>query len=160
MAYQIDVFNQIDVKDAKVGMIIRLGTEGNFDYIKISELNHVKNGKHGSAKIYIKGKNIIKGTNFTDVYTGGSLIQQAKLVKCVYNAIDFVDGILSVQSIGCDDGGEVEELDVRTLLKADEIKKIEDALSGGEAADRCELVLTRAPGYMELVSVKAMMQSK
>lgn len=75
----------------KVGNILCYEEGGNKAYIKIRQLQKVKTGKHGAAKVMIQGKDISSGKSFIHTSPGGVTCSVVELTKKPFILEDIID---------------------------------------------------------------------
>merc|ERR1719265_2265811 len=63
---------------------------------KVTEVSTAKPGKHGSAKVIVKGKDILTGKTYECTYHAGDLVDAPKLARTEYTLLNIDDMVLEL----------------------------------------------------------------
>ncbi|XP_054651855.1 eukaryotic translation initiation factor 5A-2 [Dunckerocampus dactyliophorus] len=114
---------------------------------KIVEMSTSKTGKHGHAKVHLVGIDIFTGRKYEDICPSTHNMDVPNVVRKDYQALDVVDGFLSI----LDDSGDTRE-DLRNP-DSDIGKEIEKKL---EAGDSFMVTVMKAIDEEAVVGIKPM----
>ena len=85
---------------------------------KVIDVVHIKNGKHGSAKKNVAGKDVITDKKKSELFNHHSILQQPNVYKESYSGIDVGDDFIIVMD---EETGNTRDIDA----SKEHIKKME-----------------------------------
>lgn len=150
-----DFDDSLSANTLKEGMVI-VTDIGNKDYVKITKVSKVKNGKHGAAKIMITGKNVRTNNKAEVTFTGSSKIPIILPVKTTYNLIDLdeEEDCLYVEPVTMMGHGEMITLHLNQIEKTGvELIKTSSKLLQSKD-DILSFITMEYPGLILIDSVK------
>lgn len=139
----------------KAGMVIV--TDPNVkEYIKVTNIDKVKTGKHGAAKVMVTGKNVRTGNKAEAQFTGSTKVPIVLPSKSTYMLIelDEEEDCLYVEPITVTGQGEMMTLQLNEIDKSG-VELIKTAYSSlNKEDDVLSFVTMSYPGLLLIDSVK------
>lgn len=146
-------FEYIEAGSLNKKDVFTLEEPGKGEYYKVSELKTCKTGKHGAAKVLIKGKVLNNNKNFDKSFTGSSTVILVNMKKQSYVIEDIIDDgdILYMKP---NDNSDIYASNFYTgQIYKDDVKKIIeqfDAITkGGKTTAIVNLLI--APNFIRLI---------
>ena len=94
------MFEKTDSNRLKNGSLVMI--KGN--PCKVTDVSTAKPGKHGSAKVILKGKDVLTGKTYECTYHAGDMVDAPKLARTEYTLLNIDDMVLEL----LDANGEVK----------------------------------------------------
>lgn len=94
------MFEKTDSNRLKNGSLVMI--KGN--PCKVTDVSTAKPGKHGSAKVILKGKDVLTGKTYECTYHAGDMVDAPKLARTEYTLLNIDDMVLEL----LDGNGEVK----------------------------------------------------
>lgn len=135
-----------DTSRLKIGSLVMI--KGN--PCKVTDVSTAKPGKHGSAKVILKGRDILTAKSYECTYHAGDMVDAPIVTRTEYNLLNIDDGALEL----LDNLGEVKA-DVNfpeAEHLSDTVKKIKEIFEAG--TKECLVTVIATLGKEQVESVR------
>lgn len=140
--------------DLKVKDVYTVDELGRGDYIKVLELTKVKTGKHGAAKVIIKGKVLNTGKNCDKSYTSAQSVTRVSMKKLSFVIEEVFDETESFYMKPNDNADMGYEEYPYSQIFADDVAKILEEFKKDECRGKqATMTLLVAPNFVRLNDV-------
>ncbi|KRH92913.1 Translation initiation factor 5A (eIF-5A) [Pseudoloma neurophilia] len=151
-----DFDDALPANTLKPNMIIVLDASSK-EYVKITSVDKVKNGKHGAAKIMITGKNVRTGNKAEVTFTGSVKVPIVQGVKTTYTLFDLDEEEDCLYAEPQTMGGQAEMITIHLnqieKTGVELLKTTFSSIKGDEEV--ISFVTMEYPGFMLVESAKA-----
>jgi len=135
-----------DTSRLKVGSLVMV--KGN--PCKVTDVSTAKPGKHGSAKVILKGRDILTAKSYECTYHAGDMVDAPIVTRTEYNLLNIDDGALELLNANGDVKADVNLPEAEHLN--DVVKKIKEIFEAG--TKECLVTVIATLGKEQVESVR------